>query len=442
MRTVRTLAAACTAAAAALALAAPGQAAPAPTPADTPSERMLHVEYFGEDGHPRHTEVPAAAPDRLARDGSHTPGATAGDGDVTTIVQNGSTAEKLDIAVIGDGYTAAELDHFHTDARESWDALLGVEPYTAHADLFNVWAIDAVSAESGVSGDPDQGVVRDTALDSFFWCNGTERLLCVDTNKVEDYAAFAPEADLVVVIANSSKYGGAGYNQVSSGLGYDGIATHSGDNAQSGLVAVHETGHSLGKLADEYAYTDQTYTGPETADSNTSVYTEAEMASRQTKWHRWLGEPTPDGGVIGTFEGAAYHTRGIHRPSENSLMRSLSSTEFNLVGREAMVAGFYRHASVLASDTARTATLTRADEVSVRVPDLTGGASVDVRWYLDSEELRKLRGETTVKVARALAAADGGPHRLRARATVRTDAVRDPALRGDLTDQRTWRVEK
>ncbi|EST38140.1 hypothetical protein N566_09135 [Streptomycetaceae bacterium MP113-05] len=441
MRTARTAAAVIAAAAAALTLAAPGQAAP--TAGETPSPtRTHHVEYFGADGHPHHTEVPTATPDRLARDGSHAPGAIAGDGDVTTIVQNGPTTEKLDIAVIGDGYTAADLDHFHTDARESWDALRGVEPYTAHADLFNVWAVDAVSAESGVSGDPGQAVVRDTALDSYFWCDGTERLLCVDTDKVEDYAAFAPEADLVVVIANSSKYGGAGYNHVSSGLGYDGIATHSGDNAQSGLVAVHETGHSLGKLADEYAYTDSEYTGPETAEANTSVYTAAEMASRQTKWHHWLGEPTPDGGVLGTFEGAAYHTRGINRPSENSLMRSLSSRDFNLVGREAMVAGFYRHASVLATGTARTGALSRGDEVSVRVPELTGGASVDVRWYLNGEELRKLRGETTVKVARALADADGGGrHRLRARATVVTDAVRDPALREDLTGQRTWRAE-
>jgi hypothetical protein len=439
-RTSRTVAALCAATAAALALAAPGQAAPAPTPGA--DQKTHHVEYFGTDGHPRHTEVPAAVPDRLARDGARSPGTVAGDGDVTAIVQNGPIAEKLDIAVIGDGYTASELDHFHTDAQESWSALLGVEPYTSHADLFNVWAIDAISAETGVSGDPDQGVVRDTALDSYFWCDGIERLLCVDTNKVESYAAYAPEADLVVVIANSSKYGGAGYNQVQSGLGYDGIATHSGDNAQSGMVAVHETGHSLGKLADEYFYTDDTYTGPETSDANTSIRTAAEMESSQTKWHRWLGEPTPDGGVIGTFEGAAYHAHGIFRPSENSLMRSLASKEFNLVGRESMVAGFYRHASVMATDTGRATPLTRADEVSVRVPELSGDAKVAVRWYLDGEELRKLRGETSVKVVRALADADDdGRHRLKARATVVTDAVRDPALRDALTDTRTWRVQ-
>lgn len=438
MRTARTVAAACAAAAAAFALAAPGHAAPAP--GDPDADATHHVEYFDADGHPRHTEVPAAVPERLARDGSRAPGAIAGDGDVSAIVQNGPTAEKLDIAVIGDGYTAAELDHFHTDAQESWNALLGVEPYTSHADLFNVWAVDAVSAESGVSGDPDQSVVRDTALDSYFWCNGTERLLCVDTAKVESYAAYAPEADLVIVIANSAKYGGAGYNQVQSGLGYDGIATHSGDNAQSGMVAVHETGHSLGKLADEYAYTDQEYTGPETTEANTSIHPAAEMEARGTKWHHWLGESTPDGGVIGTFEGAAYHTRGIYRPSENSLMRSLGSAEFNLVGREAMIAGFYRHASVLVAGTARAATLTGTDEVTVRVPELSGEASVAVRWYLDGRELRRLRGDTSVRVARILDEDDRGTHRLTARATVETDAVRDPAVRDGLTEAYTWRI--
>ena len=76
-----------------------------------------------------------------------------------------------------------------------------------------VWSVDAVSNQSGVSGDPGKDVVKDTALKSYFWCDDIERLLCVDTAKVESYAAKAPDADLVVVLSNSTKYGGAGYTQ-------------------------------------------------------------------------------------------------------------------------------------------------------------------------------------------------------------------------------------
>ncbi|CAM5302347.1 hypothetical protein SANTM175S_07335 [Streptomyces antimycoticus] len=114
-----------------------------------------------------------------------------------------------------------------------------VEPYASYKDLFNVWTVDAVSNQSGVSGDPSRDVVKDTALGSYFWCDDIERLLCVDTAKVESYAAKAPEADLVVVLGNSTKYGGAGYT-LTSQVGYDGIATASSDHADSDQIAVHE----------------------------------------------------------------------------------------------------------------------------------------------------------------------------------------------------------
>ena len=218
--------------------------------------------------------------------------------------------------------------------------------------LFNVWAVDAVSNESGVSGDPTQDVVRDTALDSAFFCEGTERLLCVDTGKVESYASKAPAADLVVVLGNSTKYGGAGYNDISSQAGYDGIATASSDNDRSDQIAVHETGHSLGKLADEYDYGQSgTYTGPEPTEANISTLSADQMTAQQQKWYRWIGQESPDGGAVGAFEGGGYYQYGLNRPTENSIMRTLGR-EFNLPGREAMIAGFYRYATVLSSPVA------------------------------------------------------------------------------------------
>ncbi|MET8682337.1 M64 family metallopeptidase [Streptomyces sp. NPDC004647] len=410
----------------------PGAAAP-PSGQDRDGHR---VEYFSSPtAHPRHVEVPAATPRRLAG-GS---GSLAGDGDVTPIVENGPTDDKLDVVVIGDGYTSAELDRFHTDAKEKWHEITGVEPYTRYQNLFNVWAVDAVSAQSGVSGDPSQDVVKDTALDTYFWCDGLERLLCVDTDKVEGYAAKAPEADLVIVVANSAKYGGAGYNDVVSQLGYDGIATVAGGNEQSGQVAVHETGHSLGKLADEYFYDEYgEYTGPEPPDVNTSTHTARELADLRAKWYRWLGEPTPDGGTIAAFEGGGYHPKGLYRPSENSIMRTLGR-EFNTVGREAMIAGFYRHATSLASSTPTDRRLTRKDTVRVRVPRPAGeGSPVALRWYLDGKEVRSLRGDRTVAVKKLIGRHDWRTHRLTARAQDPTPAVRDPALRAELTDTLTW----
>lgn len=122
----------------------------------------------------------------------------------------GSSADRLDVVIVGDGYTADQQDAFHTAAATKWAAITDIEPYASYQGLMNVWTVDAVSAESGITGDPTADVAKDTALGSYFWCSETERLICADIDKVASYAAKAPEADLVIVISNSTKYGGAG----------------------------------------------------------------------------------------------------------------------------------------------------------------------------------------------------------------------------------------
>ncbi|MDT3399069.1 M64 family metallopeptidase, partial [Streptomyces sp. B1866] len=411
-------------------------AAPAPAAGAGAQGDTVPVEYFtGPGGHPHRTRVPAAAPARLDRAARPlSAAAAAADGAVTPIVSSGPTADKVDVVVIGDGYTSAQQDDFHADARAKWQEVSAVEPYATYRSLFNVWAVDAVSRQSGVSGDPGKDVVRDTALGSYFWCDGLERLLCVDTGKVETYAAKAPEADLVIVLSNSAKYGGAGY-MTGSPVGYDGIATAASDHPDSDQIAVHETGHSLGKLADEYAYADYgTYTGAEPVEPNASTLTAAEQTARRAKWYRWIGETSPDGGTVGAYEGGRYYPRGLYRPTENSIMRTLGR-EFSLPGREAMIAGFYRHASVLSSATGTDTVLPRGTRVTVGFPP-----SATVAWYVDGTEVTGAHGQTTVTPEGLGVPADGRTHTVTARATDRTTAVRDPELRKLLTDTRTWKA--
>nr|WP_234371535.1 MULTISPECIES: M64 family metallopeptidase [unclassified Streptomyces] len=416
--------------AAATAAAATAQGAtPAPP---SHGQRTQQVEYFtGGSGHPQHTRVPVSKP----LSPSERSAIAAGDGDVTPIVRNGPVGSKLDVVFVGDGYTAAQQEDFHADVRAKWAKMTAVEPYASYTGLFNVWAVDAVSHDSGVSGDPTKDVVRDTALNSAFFCEGTERLLCVDTGKVESYAAKAPAADLVVVLSNSTKYGGAGYNDISSQVGYDGIATASSDNDRSDQIAVHETGHSLGKLADEYAYGESgTYSGPEPAQANLSTLSADQMTAQRQKWYRWMGQKSPDGGAVGAFEGGGYYEHGLNRPTDNSIMRSLGR-QFNLPGREAMIAGFYRYASVLSSPVPTDRAVPRGARIRVALP-----ASARVRWYVDGHERKAARGKHTV-VPRALGVpADGRPHTVTAKAIDRTGAVRDPAVRKLLSRSLTWRV--
>jgi hypothetical protein len=77
-------------------------------------------------------------------------------------------------------------------------------------------------------------------------------------------------------------------------------------------VQIHELGHSLGSLADEYDYAGQTYTGGEPGEANVTV------SPTGQKWSIWHGTEG-----VSAFQGARYCQYGIWRPKSNCLMRSL-----------------------------------------------------------------------------------------------------------------------
>ncbi|MEI5103496.1 M64 family metallopeptidase [Streptomyces sp. PmtG] len=411
-----------------------GAAAADPDATERPTQR---VEYFTADGHPRHTDVPVAPPLSGKDREDQQERARAGDGDVVPIVRNGPVGTKADVVFIGDGYTSAQQEDFHADVRTKWAEVAAVEPYASYKNLFNVWAVDAHSRQSGVSGDPTSTVRKDTALGSYFFCDNIERLLCVDEKKVESYASKAADPDVVIVLSNSTKYGGAGYNDITSPSGYDGIATASSDNAKSSQVVVHELGHSLGKLADEYWYDEYgTYTGAEPWESNISKLTAAQLSAQRKKWYRWLGQTSPDGGTVGTYEGGGYYPRGLYRPTEDSIMRTLGR-EFNLPGREAMIAGFHRHASVVTSATPADTVVKRKQRLRVEAGD-----GVRLRWYVDGRAAKRPKDAKAVTPRALGVPADGRAHTVSVRAEDRTKAVLDPELRKLLTGSLTWHVSR
>ncbi len=119
--------------------------------------------------------------------------------------------------------------------------LFAATPWKEYAGLLNVSLIHVVSHEDGADNGT-AGTMRDTALDASFGCFGVDRTICFKTTKVLAVAAEAvPHSDQLVVLVNDAKYGGSG-----------GVIAALSTNVNAPEILIHELGHSLSGLADEY----------------------------------------------------------------------------------------------------------------------------------------------------------------------------------------------
>jgi hypothetical protein len=157
------------------------------------------------------------------------------------IQKMGDPATKVDLLLLGDGYTKAEARKFEADARRLTAVLFSTSPFKEHRTEFNVWGLCPAANESGISR-PSTGVYRDSlaTYDAF----GSERyVLSFDNRALRRVAQFAPY-EFVEILANNRTYGGGGIFNL-----YSTVAV---DNAFANYVFVHEFGHHFAGLADEY----------------------------------------------------------------------------------------------------------------------------------------------------------------------------------------------
>ncbi|MBR6714660.1 MAG: peptidase M64, partial [Bacteroidaceae bacterium] len=235
-------------------------------------------------------------------------------------------------------YTNDELPLFYQDAQRMTDELFKYEPFKSNKHRFNVLAVGAESQESGVS-EPAKGVWKQTACGTFFDFLYMKRLIgVVNLRKVNDLLAAVPY-EHIVVLANSSEYGGCGvYNS------YDITPAH---HAGTLAVFVHEFGHSFGGLGDEYFY-DEMYTQyyyPDVEPWHENLTT---LCDFQRKWADMLPKdaviPTPpnpnqdknDYTTIGVFEGGGNQSKGVYRPAFNCRMRTNSVPDYCPVCRRGL----------------------------------------------------------------------------------------------------------
>jgi hypothetical protein len=285
-------------------------------------------------------------------------------GPLITIQKMGEPATKVDLLILGDGYTAAERSKFEQDARRATEILFSRSPFREHRQDFNVWALCPPAEQSGISR-PSTGVYRHSPLGTSYDTFDSERYLMTNDNRaLRDVASYAPY-EFIEILANAKTYGGGGIFNL--------YATVAIDSEWAPYVFVHEFGHHFAGLADEYYTSDVSY-APATQriepwePNVTALLDSAILKWRDlvaagtplpTPWHkaefeayeheiqaerrRIRAENRPESAMdalfekekkhedellasdkysdqVGAFEGANYESHGYYRPQENCIM--------------------------------------------------------------------------------------------------------------------------
>ncbi|HEX7494587.1 MAG TPA: M64 family metallopeptidase [Bacteroidales bacterium] len=253
----------------------------------------------------------------------------------TEIYKGGDPHTSVDLAFIAEGYKADEMGKFKDDVKKMADYLFAEAPFSNYKERFNIWAVEAISQDSGTDI-PSEKVYVNTVMNSSFSTFGIDRYLTTqDIKSVNDYAASVPH-DNIIVLINSTKYGGGGFYNY-----YCGTTT---GNELSPKVFIHEFGHGFAGLADEYYSSSVAY--EEFYPLNVEPW-EPNITTRvnfETKWKKLIATeipiPTPAEdkymNVTGLFEGGGYSAKGIFRPEMDCRMKSNGPKGYCSVCRNAI----------------------------------------------------------------------------------------------------------
>ena len=241
------------------------------------------------------------------------------------VVRHGTKADKIDILFVAEGYRQGELATFRSDVARIVDALSNKADYDGRRwDWFNVWRQNVRSAQSGAD-DPMTGRQVVTAFDTSYGVGGAQRCLFPETRaglRAAHRLRRQARADVVVVLVNSSQYGGCAGG---------GVITQSRRGSPARVLA-HELGHAVFGLADEYDY-GRSHCGA-TRRAKLAPNVSGTDDRRDLPWSDLVGSstrvPTPatsaNARVVGAFEGAMYCPDNRWRPQLNCLMRELHHT--------------------------------------------------------------------------------------------------------------------
>ena len=308
------------------------------------------------------------------------------------IVEHGPPPNRVDVALMGDGYQLREMKGFDKLAEDIPPLFKRQATLREYFTYFNFQRLALVSKDNGVDG---FGREYDTALDGRTLGTFAGHV-GVSAKRVRAMLDEWGEHDSLAIVF---------VKQGVLGTGGGGFATIGGRNAKT---TIHEWGHAFAGLGDEYA-TKTHERGGVSRRVNVSDTDDPE----KVPWAHWI-----EAGVrgVGVYEGASGQVRGAWKPTSGGCV--MESGEFFCPPcREALVLRIYSIVDPIESCTPlphprkHSVYLALDDpfeplefEVKVMQPD---SHRLEVRWWVMPERAAPLEPEDRLDTAAATRTAGG-----------------------------------
>lgn len=270
--------------------------------------------------------------------------------DEVIVLQEAARGKGVNVVILGEGYDAKDISDgkLLSDVNETMEDFFDIEPYRTYRDYFNVYTGIAVSPESGVGN-------ANTTVHNRFGTSATRGTLSGTADEILKYACTMSSVSrdnlgqtLIIIVTNTSDYSGA------TRLFDDGTAISYCPKRDDyypydfrGIVQHEAGGRGFGKLGDESvrhnAFVDAcgcsccAHAAEIAAAQAKGWYMNISLTAREdaVPWSHLL-ENDKYRNLVGIYEGAFGHGKGVWRSEYNSCMNN-GIPYYNTVSREIIV---------------------------------------------------------------------------------------------------------
>ena len=197
--------------------------------------------------------------------------------------------------------------------------------------------------------------------------------------------------DQIIIVVNSSNFGGAGGGLTVASANVNGLA-----------IATHEAGHSFPGLADEYGGFLVPYIGPPPTEAN------VDTNPFSPKWSAWIENPAPplptpdiasNDSVVGAFNGARFYNIGIYRPMRTCLMKTFG-VPFCPICKEQHLKSFFEIVPFTRSVTPQVAAPTLVSSSQTFTVNSVPVDEISYEWFMNGQ---RIAGATSATLSRTTA---------------------------------------